>query len=87
MAWTYDDYITETDLSAKRTRLALHIREVSAKITADIAADGKSRSSVVLKDYLDGLKTELKELDGLLGNNLADPPAQVSYGDLRGMRS
>lgn len=62
MAWLYSDYITLSDPAAALARLNSHIQEVSDKITADVSADGKSRSSQTLKDYLDML---LKRRDSL----------------------
>lgn len=86
MAWTYDDYIIETDAATKRARLALHVREVTAAISADTAADGKSRSSQGLITLRQQLMEELKALDAVLGHALTDPPASVLVSDLRGMR-
>lgn len=64
MAWTYSNWRSLTTTAARAARLALYIQEVEDKITADIAADGKSRGSHPLVALSDRLA---KEYDGLIG--------------------
>lgn len=56
--WTYSDYITYTDATAMYARRALHIQEVSDKLTAELASDSYSKSTQVLERYLANLKKE-----------------------------
>ena len=55
MAWTYSDWITQSTLTTRLSRLRLHIQEVSAKIDIEIAGDGKSRASATLGRYYEKL--------------------------------
>lgn len=86
MAYTYSDWVTLTDASARYTRLCLFIQEIEDLETADIAADGKSRGSSPLSAKLERLYAEKARLEQALGLNLGEVPAQVLVGDLRGMR-
>jgi hypothetical protein len=65
--WTYSDYITYTDDSAKLTRLRLHIQEVSDAIGRELSGDGKSKSENNITQYLKDLRAEEKELAGVPG--------------------
>lgn len=67
MAWTYSDYITLGPTSAGLTRLRLHIQEVTDKISLEIAADGKSKSSHALQQYLDGLLKKEAQIEKRTG--------------------
>ena len=55
MAWTYSDWITQTDDGARLTRLRLHIQEVSNKIRREVGAGDMSQSSRAVREYLDSL--------------------------------
>jgi uncharacterized protein YraI len=60
--WDYSDYVTYDHGTASRlSRLRLHIKEVSDKIsTGDYATDQKSHSQGYLANYLKQLKDEEK---------------------------
>ncbi len=83
--WTYSDWVTLTDAAAQRTRLALHIQEVTDAITADVASDGKSRSSQGLVQMLARLEARLAALDEKLGYGAAATAVSLT-ADLRGGR-
>ena len=62
MAYQYNDYITIEDTVAREARLRLHIQEVSAMVTPDVAKGGSSKSSGRVMDYLMGLEATLGKL-------------------------
>jgi hypothetical protein len=67
MAWTYSDFedtATYTTAAARLARLNLHIGEVQAAVSADVSADGKSRSVGSLVQYLAQLRKRQTELEG-----------------------
>ena len=68
MAWTYNDWASQSTPAARLTRLRLHIDEVSAQISADISASGKSRSTSTLQTYLDGLMNRMDRLEQQVGS-------------------
>ena len=64
MAWTYSDWIEQTDAATRVTRLRSHIREVSDRVTgATSKPDGESYNPDVLQKYLAELREELREQD------------------------
>lgn len=64
MAWQYDDYITLETVSDRRSRLRLHIQEVSAELTAKQMSDGTAYDPTVLLDYRKELTAELDKIKG-----------------------
>lgn len=82
VAWTYHDYEEQTSDTARLTRLRLHIGEVSAAMTADVTADGKSRSAGNLRAYLADLQTRRRELERSSGTGASAPAAALV--DFRG---
>ena len=68
-AWTYSNWITIPDLSARLVRLRLHIQEFSDALTAEIAADGKSKSTQAYQQHLELLMKEAKSLEERLPNS------------------
>lgn len=62
MAYTYSDYITETNLTTRETKLRAHIKEVSDLITASVTKGGSSRTVAELKAMRTELMGELREL-------------------------
>tara|TARA_R110002072_G_scaffold141401_2_gene286693 strand:+ start:456 stop:707 length:252 start_codon:yes stop_codon:yes gene_type:complete len=83
MAYVYSDYITITDTLARETRLRLHIQEVSALITPDVAKGGSSKSSGSVM----ALRTELlAELKSLVATNAAKRSARSSHANFNGAR-
>lgn len=60
--WTYSAWRREATTAARLLMLRQHIEEVAAKIDADVAADGKSRSSGSLNDYLRRLEASEEKL-------------------------
>lgn len=65
--YTYADWVTQTSVDARLTRLRLHIVEVTEKLNIEIAADGKSRSSNAIQQYLDRLLSKETELESRSG--------------------
>ena len=66
--WTYSDWVTYEDGSAKLTRLRLHVQEVSDKLAnPNYATDGLSVSQQNLAAYLVGLNTEREKLEATVG--------------------
>jgi len=63
MAWTYSDYVTMSG-TARRTRLALHIQEVSDRISENRSFEGMSTNTSPLNEYLKQLLAEHKRLGG-----------------------
>jgi len=66
-AWSYADWITyaestAAEVTAKLTRLRLHMQEVSQAVTADVSAGSKSRSTGSLNEYLRDLRADEKRL-------------------------
>jgi hypothetical protein len=81
MAWTYADYEGSAYSAAQRlSRLKDHIAEVSAAIGPDIVADGKSRGSGSLVQYLQMLKDRLNELEQGPGNATAGGVSRFRIG-------
>lgn len=64
--WTYSDYESYTG-TAKVARLALHIREVADLISVNTNSDGNAVDYSALNQYLQGLKSEKKELEATAG--------------------
>ncbi len=62
MAWTNSDYITETNLVVRETKLRALIKEVTDSITASVSKGGSSRTVNELKAMRTELLGELKEL-------------------------
>lgn len=62
MAWTNSDYITETNLVVRETKLRALIKEVTDGITAAVTKGGSSRTVNELKAMRTELLVELKEL-------------------------
>lgn len=75
MAYTYSDYITyeESDPATYRSRLRLHIQEVSDLIGPDVAGADMSVQRNALITYRDSLMASLKEAK-------ADPAARINGG-------
>lgn len=67
MAWTYNDWPTQTTAAARLSRLREHITEVSAKISLETSSDGHSRSSSTLQTYLDSLFDHERRLEARTG--------------------
>lgn len=63
MAWTYNDWPSQSTTAAQVTRLKLHMEEVSEAIQADTSAGDRSRSSGNLVTYYQGLEARLKDLE------------------------
>lgn len=55
MAWTYSDYVTYDYGATRLSRFRSHIQEVSDKISAEMSAGGRSRSTNALQSYLNSL--------------------------------
>jgi hypothetical protein len=55
--WLYSDWRTYSGAAAT-ARLALHLGEIEEKITADVSADGKSRSSASLIQLYERLEKQ-----------------------------
>lgn len=70
-AWTYSDWVTYDDGSAKLAQLRLHIQEVSDKLSnPNYATDGLSVSQQNLPAYLDGLKADETRLATVSGKRV-----------------
>jgi hypothetical protein len=68
MAWTYSDWVTYADGSAKLTRLRQHVQEVSDKLSsADYSTEGLSISRGSTAGYLETLKGDLVSLESRVG--------------------
>ena len=63
MAWTYSDYITMSG-TTRRARLALHIQEVSDRVSESRSFEGMSTNTSPLNEYLKQLMAEYKRLGG-----------------------
>lgn len=63
MAWTYADWRTQTTVTGKRDRLAMHIAEVSQQVGPEVSADGKSKGSGSLTSYMALLNDEYNKLE------------------------
>lgn len=59
MAWTYSDWITQSDQTTKVERLKLHIQEVSDQVSFNFSAEGYSRQNDTNERYLAGLHKHL----------------------------
>lgn len=72
-AWTYSDWVTYEDGSAKLTRLRLHVKEVTDALNGitGYSTDGLSvsRDPGTSRSYLDTLLAELKSLEASFGNS------------------
>lgn len=62
MSWTYSNWRSQTTPAAQLAQLKLHIQEVTDAISADISADGKSRSSGSLTTLLAALEKRFDQL-------------------------
>jgi len=67
MAYTYSDWITQTSVSGKLTRLRLHIQEVSDLVTASVGSDGTNYNPNVLNEYLRDLRADERRLANRAG--------------------
>jgi hypothetical protein len=68
MAWTYSDWVTYADGSAKLARLRLHVQEVSDKLSnPDYSTEGLSVSRSQLPGYLSTIKSDLASLESRVG--------------------
>jgi len=69
MAWSYSDYITETNSTSKYTKLKSHVKEVVDELSdvQSMTIDGMSSSRFALESYLKQIKKELAELESALG--------------------
>lgn len=78
-AWAYSDYVTLTDASAKRERLALHVQEVADRLAnQSYSVEGLSvNPRENLSSYLDSLKAELAAIDSALGTDGTSSGARV----------
>lgn len=81
MAYTYADYESESTDALRLSRLRLHIAEVSADMGASISADGKSRNTQTLVDYLRMLKDRREDLERATGESSRGP--RISLHDCR----
>lgn len=79
MAWTYSDWVTQTTAASKLTRLRLHIQEVSDRITESMSADGVSHNAADIRQYLDSLKRDEREMGAAgVGSSMVRGKARVS---------
>ena len=78
MAWTYSDWITQTGTADKRTRLGLHLVEISNKIEGfkSQGAVGQSAARFELQVYYDRMFAEHQRLSNILG---LDDAADVQH--------
>lgn len=67
MTWTYNDWRRQATPAEQLDRLNLHIEEVSSRLTAELSADGKSKSTTALNDYLARLEERADELEQTAG--------------------
>lgn len=63
MAWTYNNWSSQSTTAARLASLRLHIDEVSAQIGKEISADGKAVSTNALQVYLTGLWGQRDKLE------------------------
>lgn len=75
MAWSYQDYESQSTNAARLTRLRLHIGEVSAYIGVDMSSAAGSVSHGGLTQYLQMLSKRRAELEQLTGAYDSDSPA------------
>ena len=80
MAWTHSGYRSEATDFARLTKARLFAQEVSDAITADVAADGKSRANSPLNSLLNTVEAYIDKLESSVGRGA---PA-ISVADLRG---
>ena len=62
-SWTYSGFEAQATAALKLAMLQSHIGEVNAAVSADVSADGKSRSSGNLIQYLNLLQKRRMELE------------------------
>ena len=83
MAWTNSDYITETNLTTRETKLRALIKEVTDSITAAVTKGGSSRSVNELK----AMRSELLgELDNLVATNQQRNGSRAIIANFNGSR-
>lgn len=82
MAWTYNDWRSAgaAGSAARLTALRAHIAEVSQKIGAEVASDGKSRSTAELNTYLGRLEVNLKDEESSPRNRVNGGISRVRLG-------
>lgn len=68
MVWTYAGFEEQSTDAARLAMLRQHITEVSAAQGPELGADGKSRSTVALRLYLQDLHSRRKELEQATGS-------------------
>lgn len=68
-AWTYHDYLEQSTLALRITRLRQHMSEVNARVSAAVSAGGKSRSTADLVAYLQHLARQLRDLEEQAGQD------------------
>ena len=56
MAWTYSDYVTYDYGSSRLSRFRLHLQEVMDALTAEVSANGRSKSTETIGEYLTNLQ-------------------------------
>lgn len=78
MAWTYNDFESQSSDAARLSRLRLHLTEVRAEVFADIGSESKSRSNSVLVQYLAQLEDRRKELEQTAGTGNQSPAIAVA---------
>ncbi len=84
MAWTYNDFESQTTDADRLSRLRLHLTEVRAEVFADIGSESKSRSNSVLVQYLQQLEDRRKELEQIVPGS--SQSAALSVVDLTAAR-
>lgn len=63
MAWQYHTFEEQSTDAARLAMLRQHLSEVSAKISADVASDGQSRSTQGLIQYRKDLVERMAQLE------------------------
>lgn len=80
-AWSYAAFEEEASDTARLSMLRQHISEVRMAISANVSADGKSRDSTNLVQYLAGLNDRRVELEQATGQG--GRGAAILYTDSR----
>lgn len=69
MAFTYSDWDQQATAAARLARLRLYIQELSDRLTAEIAADGKSKATAVFERRIAALESKRDELEQRAGRS------------------
>lgn len=83
MAWTYANWPSQSTPALRLTRLNLHIEEVSQKVQQELGADGKSRGSSSVQNYLDTLFAERDKLEKRVERTTASDGASGMFSQVR----